>query len=76
MLCTGDRGLCGGYNNFAIKKCEQRVKELEEQGVKCKLILIGKKANTYFKKTSSIQRCELIQHGPIADDPRSASSCG
>ena len=50
MLCTGDRGLCGGYNNFAIKKCEQRVKELEEQGVKCKLILIGKKANTYFKR--------------------------
>ena len=50
MLCTGDRGLCGGYNNFAIKKCETRVKELEEQGVKCKLILIGKKANTYFKR--------------------------
>ena len=50
MLCTGDRGLCGGYNNFAIKKCEQRVAELEAQGVKCKLILIGKKANTYFKR--------------------------
>ena len=50
MLCTGDRGLCGGYNNFAIKKCETRVQELEEQGVKCKLILIGKKANTYFKR--------------------------
>ena len=50
MLCTGDSGLCGGYNNFAIKKCETRVKELEAQGVKCKLILIGKKANTYFKR--------------------------
>ncbi|CCO14752.1 F0F1 ATP synthase subunit gamma [Bathycoccus prasinos] len=50
MLCTGDRGLCGGYNNFAIKKCETRVQELEEQGVKCKLILVGKKANTYFKR--------------------------
>ena len=50
VVQTGDRGLCGGYNNFAIKKCETRVQELEEQGVKCKLILVGKKANTYFKR--------------------------
>jgi len=50
MLCTGDRGLCGGYNNFAIKKCEKRIRELEAQGVKTKLILVGKKANTYFKR--------------------------
>ena len=51
MLCTGDRGLCGGYNNFAIKKCETRVQELEEQGVKCKLILVGKKANAVVLHT-------------------------
>ena len=50
LLCTGDRGLCGGYNNFIIKKCEERVAELEAQGVACKIVTIGKKGTTYFKR--------------------------
>ena len=25
VVCTGDRGLCGGFNNFIIRKTEQRV---------------------------------------------------
>ena len=52
LVCTGDRGLCGGYNNFIIKKCEERVAELKEQGVACKIVTIGKKGTTYFKRRS------------------------
>ena len=33
VVVTGDRGLCGGYNNFAIKKAEARVKELIASGI-------------------------------------------
>ena len=34
LVCvTGDRGLCGGYNNFAIKKTEARMKELMAMGI-------------------------------------------
>jgi len=47
---TGDRGLCGGYNAYAIKKTEARIEELEAQGVKVELIVIGNKGSTYFKK--------------------------
>jgi len=50
LVCTGDRGLCGGFNNFIIKKTEQRVAELEAMGVTCKLVMIGKKGNVYFKR--------------------------
>ena len=50
LVCTGDRGLCGGYNNFIIKKCEERVAELKEQGVACKIVTIGKKGSTYFNR--------------------------
>merc|ERR1712157_521155 len=34
-LCviTGDRGLCGGYNSFMIKKAEARLNELKAQGI-------------------------------------------
>lgn len=53
LVCiTGDRGLCGGYNAFMIKKTEQRFKELKEQGVDADMILIGKKGISYFKRRS------------------------
>jgi F-type H+-transporting ATPase subunit gamma len=47
---TGDRGLCGGYNSFMIKKTEARFKELTDQGIECDLILIGKKGISYFTR--------------------------
>jgi len=47
---TGDRGLCGGYNSFMIKKTEARYKELTAQGIECDLILVGKKGATYFQR--------------------------
>jgi F-type H+-transporting ATPase subunit gamma len=50
VVITGDRGLCGGYNSFMIKKAEARVKELKAQGIESDLILIGKKGATYFKR--------------------------
>jgi len=50
VVVTGDRGLCGGYNANAIKKAEQRIAELKEQGVEVELITVGNKGSTYFKK--------------------------
>jgi F-type H+-transporting ATPase subunit gamma len=49
-VITGDRGLCGGYNSFMIKKAEARFKELTAQGIECDMILIGKKAAVYFQR--------------------------
>merc|ERR1711990_1171636 len=45
---TGDRGLCGGFNNFILKRTEQRVAELKATGVEAELILVGKKGGQYF----------------------------
>jgi F-type H+-transporting ATPase subunit gamma len=52
VVITGDRGLCGGYNSFMIKKAEARYKELEKNGIKADFILIGKKAISYFSRRS------------------------
>jgi F-type H+-transporting ATPase subunit gamma len=51
-LCviTGDRGLCGGYNAFMIKKAEKRYKELQASGIECDMVLIGKKGAKYFAR--------------------------
>jgi len=48
VVITGDRGLCGGYNSFMIKKAEARIQELNSQGIESDLIVIGKKAIKYF----------------------------
>jgi len=50
VVITGDRGLCGGYNSFMIKKAEARMKELQAQAIEADLILIGKKGSSYFKR--------------------------
>lgn len=47
---TGDRGLCGGYNSFMIKKTEARFKALKSAGVDCDMVLIGKKGIKYFTR--------------------------
>jgi F-type H+-transporting ATPase subunit gamma len=53
LAVTGDRGLCGGYNANIIKRAEQRHAELTAQGYKVDLVLIGRKAITYFQNRAS-----------------------
>ncbi len=73
VVLSGDRGLCGGYNNFIIKKArrrgrlaalaraltchactfsqsEARIKELMALGVAVKVVTIGKKVGSYYKR--------------------------
>jgi len=50
LVITGDRGLCGGYNSFMIKKSEARYNELKAQGIDVDMILVGKKGITYFER--------------------------
>merc|ERR1712054_26967 len=53
VVVTGDRGLCGGYNNFVIKKSVARIQELNEMGVNCKVLNIGKKGASFFKRRAN-----------------------
>ncbi|KAL3917030.1 MAG: hypothetical protein SGILL_004904, partial [Bacillariaceae sp.] len=49
-VVTGDRGLCGGYNSYMIKKAESRFKELTDQGIDVDMVLIGDKGIQYFER--------------------------
>ncbi|MFM7086989.1 MAG: F0F1 ATP synthase subunit gamma [Cyanobium sp.] len=53
LAVTGDRGLCGGYNANIIKRTEQRFAELKGQGYDVDLVLMGRKAITYFQNRAS-----------------------
>jgi F-type H+-transporting ATPase subunit gamma len=69
-VITGDRGLCGGYNSYMIRKAEARVKELTSQGIEVDMVLIGKKGETYFKKRPQYKIRKIFECGqnPSAKD--------
>lgn len=50
LVVSGERGLCGAYNQKVINIAEERIKELKEQGIGAKLVFAGKKAHEYFAK--------------------------
>jgi F-type H+-transporting ATPase subunit gamma len=52
-IVTGDRGLCGGYNNYVIKKSLKRIGELSQINVGVRVMNIGRKGSLYFNRRSS-----------------------
>ena len=78
LAVTGDRGLCGGYNSNIIKRTEQRYAELNGQGYKVDLVLIGRKAITYFNNRSSQYTIRTtftgLEQVPTSDDAESITT--
>ncbi len=50
LVVSGDRGLCGAYNSNVIRRAENRVREIEAEGLNCQLIVVGTKATQYFSR--------------------------
>jgi F-type H+-transporting ATPase subunit gamma len=75
LVVTADRGLCGGYNANIIKRTEQRFAELKGQGFTVDLVLIGRKAITYFQNRSYPVRATFtgLEQVPNADEARGIS---
>ena len=69
VVMSGDRGLCGGYNSFIIKKSEARIKELTEQGIEVELVTVGKKCVGYFaKRDTPVLKAFDMGQAPTADE--------
>lgn len=61
VVVTGDRGLCGGFNNMIIKKAETRIKELKTLGLDFTVVSVGKKGNSYFTRRPYIPVDKFIE---------------
>ena len=60
LVCIGsNRGLCGTYNTFLIKRTLSELYALREEGYEVKLMAIGKKIERFFAK----REFELIASG-------------
>ncbi len=69
VLITSNRGLCGAFNANLIREARRRMQELEGQGARIDLHLVGKKGITYFKFT---KRPVASQRTDIGDKPTAA----
>lgn len=65
VVVTGDRGLCGGFNNFILKKAEARIKDLKNLGVDYTVISVGKKGNSYFIRRPYIPVDKFLEGGSL-----------
>jgi F-type H+-transporting ATPase subunit gamma len=52
VLCTSDRGLCGGFNANLIEKAESFVKEKSEQNMYISFTTFGKKGRDWCRKNN------------------------
>ncbi|KAL1218421.1 ATP synthase gamma chain 2 [Cardamine amara subsp. amara] len=65
VVVTGDKGLCGSFNNAVIKKANLRIQELKRRGIDCVVISVGKKGNTYFSRRDEIEVDKCIEGGGV-----------
>lgn len=68
-VVTGDRGLCGGYNNYVIKKSIFRYRQLEQINVGVRIMNIGRKGTIYYRRRSN--RFDLSSQFIIGGSPSS-----
>ena len=50
VVCSADRGLCGGFNSSVIKYSKKVAREIIKNGGKVSFIFIGKKAGNAMKR--------------------------
>ena len=69
IVCSADRGLCGGFNGSIIKNTKKIVQEILSQGKKVKFIFIGKKANNSMKREFSDNTLDIFTEvaNPVVD---------
>lgn len=71
VVITGDRGLCGGFNNVILRKAQTRIAELKNLGLDYTVISVGKKGNSYFLRRPNVFLVDRFIEGegfPTAKD--------
>ncbi len=61
VVCTAERGLCGGFNTSIVRLVREHASQLLAQGKKVKIICVGKKGYDQLKRTYESHIIELIE---------------
>ena len=69
VVITSNRGLAGAFNSNLIREGRRRLEELEAEGAKVDLHLVGKKGIGFFRFAG---RTAAVQRADIGDKPTAA----
>merc|ERR1712070_65235 len=61
LTLTSSRGLCGSYNSLIMKRLRRRVEQLNDQGIKPKLLFVGKKGRKMLARKLAEQEYDLFE---------------
>ncbi|MFP1630754.1 F0F1 ATP synthase subunit gamma [Zhengella sp. ZM62] len=50
VVCTGERGLCGGFNTQIVRLARERVRKLLSDGKQVKILCVGKKGYDQLRR--------------------------
>ncbi len=50
LVCTAERGLCGGFNSSIVKLARTTIEQLQGQGKTVKIVTLGKKGREQLKR--------------------------
>jgi F-type H+-transporting ATPase subunit gamma len=50
IVCTADRGLCGGFNTNIVRLAKQKIEELQAAGKKVLIFTVGRKGRDQLKR--------------------------
>jgi len=60
IVCTGERGLCGGFNTSIVRLARDRANALAAQGKTVKILCVGKKGYDQLRRTHEKSIVEMI----------------
>jgi F-type H+-transporting ATPase subunit gamma len=61
VVCTSERGLCGGFNSSIVRKARDKVLELIGQGKEVKILCVGKKGYDQLRRQFAAQIIDTIE---------------
>jgi F-type H+-transporting ATPase subunit gamma len=60
VVCTGERGLCGGFNTSIVRLARDRANALAAQGKTARILCVGKKGFDQLRRTHERAIVEMI----------------
>lgn len=62
VVCTAERGLCGGFNSSISRLARNRIRELNAAGKTVKILCVGKKGYDALKREFASQIIDVVDH--------------
>lgn len=62
VVCTAERGLCGGFNSSISRLARKQIRELNAAGKTVKILCVGKKGYDALKREFSSQIIDVVDH--------------